>query len=139
MVANIEALHDANRHGWVDIQGEAGVGKSALAAHLVAENDWFYHYTWFRDAQSAENARKNLAAQLITVYGLKDSCAPGGNLPERAGTAKYLADVHEKAAAKRDKQVVGQLIVLVIDTLADIIQMVKARHRWGFPRLPNAV
>jgi len=142
LIAKIDEFIATSRHGWVDIQGEAGVGKSALAAHLVAENDWFYHYTWFPDARSPENARKNLAAQLITVYGLEDSCAPGGNLPERAGSAKYLADVLEKAAAKRDEQAAGRPIVLVIDTLADINSDGQGETPLGLPeaaQLPSKV
>jgi WD40 repeat protein len=122
VIAKINNFIAVNRQGWVDIQGEAGVGKSALAAHLVAENDWFYHYTHvdFPDAQSPENARKNLAAQLISVYGLEEDCAPGGRLPTHAGSAQYLAQVLEKAAARRDQVAAGRPIVLVIDTLPDL-------------------
>jgi WD40 repeat protein len=142
LIAKIHEFIAANRHGWVDIQGEAGVGKSALAAHLVAENDWFYHYTRFPDARSPENARKNLAAQLIKVYGLEESCAPRGYLPERAGSAKYLAEVLQEAAAKREREAAGRPIVLVIDTLADINSDGQGETPLGLPeaaQLPSKV
>jgi WD40 repeat protein len=134
LIAQINEFIATKSHGWVDIQGEAGVGKSALAAHLVEKNDWFYHYTCFPDARSPENARKNIAAQLISMYGLEESCAPNGNLPERAGRPKYLADVLEKAAAKRDNEAAGRPIVLVIDTLAEIDSDGQGETPLGLPK-----
>jgi WD40 repeat protein len=134
LIAQINEFITTKNHGWVDIQGEAGVGKSALAAHLVDKSDWFHHYTYFSDSRSPENARKNLAAQLISVYGLEESCAPGGYLPERAGRPKYLADVLEQAAAKRDEQATGRPIVLVIDTLAEIDSDGQGETPLGLPK-----
>ena len=123
------------------IQGEAGVGKSALAAHLVSSNDWFYHFTWFTGARSPENVRKNLAAQLISVFRL-DNHAPGGNLPPKAGEPKYLADILQEAAAKRDEVAAGRPIVLVIDTLAEIDSKGQSDTPLGIPsaeELPRKV
>jgi hypothetical protein len=119
LMAQVNEFIVKHRHGWVVIQGEAGVGKSALAAQLVSSNGWFYHYTWFTGAKNPENVRKNLAAQLISVFRL-DQYVPGGNLPSTAAEPKFLGDVLQEVAAERDKVAPGRPIVLVIDTLSEI-------------------
>jgi WD40 repeat protein len=141
LIARIGEFIDTKPRGWVVIQGEAGVGKSALAAYLVSKHDWFHHFTWFSDAKSPESARKNLAAQLISVFGLDDR-APGGDLPAHAGQPKYLASVLRDAAAKRDKETAGRPIVLVIDTLAEMEPDGQNETPMGLPRadeLPHKV
>jgi WD40 repeat protein len=121
IIAEIDKFIRDRPHGWVVIQGGAGVGKSALAAHLVAKNDWFYHYTYFSaaGARSPEKARRNLAAQLISVFGL-DMKTPGYGRESEWGKPEFLATVLRDAAAKRDEQAPGRPLVLVIDTLAEI-------------------
>jgi WD40 repeat protein len=117
LIADIDEFIATSTHGWVVVTGGAGVGKSALAAHLVWSRGWFYHFTRHESARSPESARKSLAAQLIGEFELDDQ-APDGVFPKNAARPEYLRQVLKAAANKRDQSDKrGQPIVLVIDGL----------------------
>jgi len=102
-------------HGYVVIRGEAGVGKSALAAHLVWTHPCVHHFTCLEPrARIPVEARRNLAAQLILSWGLADQFAPTG-----VGSPDWLLKIIHAATAarKRDLQRQDAPIVLVVDGL----------------------
>jgi len=77
------------RGGYLLVEAEAGMGKSALAAYLAFTRGWPAHFTRLPDGQIPERARRNLAAQLIARWHLDDA-APGGILPDGADTTTWL-------------------------------------------------
>lgn len=44
MIRQIEEFLRARNSGYLWIEAEAGMGKSALAAFLVRERGWFHHF-----------------------------------------------------------------------------------------------
>ncbi|MEV7326787.1 hypothetical protein AB0N27_01515, partial [Micromonospora sp. NPDC093244] len=115
-----ERITRADR-GYVVIRGEAGVGKSALAAHLVWTRPCAYHFTGLDGgARNPVEARKSLAAQLIGAWGLAQRFTPGDVFPAAAERPDWLAKVIRAAVAARNEQYppADRLpIVLVVDGL----------------------
>ncbi|MEU7871273.1 hypothetical protein [Dactylosporangium sp. NPDC049140] len=110
------AGHD---RGYVVVRGEAGVGKSALAAHLAWTRPCAYHFTRLGGgARNPVEARKSLAAQLLGGWSLGDRFAPHDVFPTAADRPDWLAKVLRAAAAERDRLTGARHpLVLVIDGL----------------------
>ena len=89
LIDRIDAFISDHDRGYVVVMGEAGVGKSCLAGHLVGTRPWLHHFTRLPGGRSAEAARKSLAAQLIARWSL-DVWAPGGVLPGSAGRPDWF-------------------------------------------------
>lgn len=54
--------------GYVVVEGEAGVGKSAFLVHHTLERHWVHHYCGVNEGSRPDVALRNLAQQLINVY-----------------------------------------------------------------------
>ncbi|MGI5214945.1 hypothetical protein [Plantactinospora sp. CA-290183] len=118
LIARIDECVAGQDRGYVVIRGEAGVGKSALAAHLVWTRPCVFHFTRLDGgARSPVEARKSLAAQLIGGWGLAERFTPGDVFPVAADRPDWLAKVLRAAAAERDRQRAKQPLVLVVDGL----------------------
>ncbi|BCY11418.1 WD40 repeat domain-containing protein [Actinoplanes sp. L3-i22] len=121
LVATIEETIGRQDRGYIVVRGEAGVGKSALAAHLVWTRPCVHHFTRIEGgARNPVEARKSLAAQLIGGWGLADRFTPGDAFPAAALRPDWLAKVIRAAAAARDAACPPEQrppIVLVIDGL----------------------
>lgn len=95
--------------GYVVVEGEPGIGKTALAAHLVAEHGWLHHFNI-----AAANIRSpsafigNLSAQLISRFDLGID-----QLPEHAvHDSGFLSGLLNDATAAAERPV-----VVVVDAL----------------------
>ncbi|MDX8146918.1 NACHT domain-containing protein [Lentzea sp. BCCO 10_0061] len=111
-------------HVWVE--GDAGVGKTALAAHLVRERGWAGHFSRLTLGGSAKVALRNLAGQLARDHGL----ATDGLLPERWCTPEGFPALLAKITPP---------LVLVVDG-ADEAEQVAGAQPWGLPmELPQGV
>ncbi len=79
--------------GYVMVKGEPGIGKTALAAHLVTSYGWLHHFNI-----AAENIRSpeaflgNLCAQLITRFGLDIDQLPEQGLRDSGFLVSLLND-----------------------------------------------
>ena len=106
------------RGGYLLVEAEAGMGKSALAAYLAFTRGWPAHFTRLPDGQIPERARRNLAAQLIARWHLDDA-APGGILPDGADTTTWLYGRLCDAARSRDSDPdeIDRPVVLLVDGL----------------------
>ncbi|MBV9139962.1 MAG: hypothetical protein JO115_03430 [Pseudonocardiales bacterium] len=117
LIDSIDAYIAREPCGYVVVQAEAGVGKSALAAHLVWTRPCAYHFTRLDGGRSPEQARRSLAAQLIGAWRLHDDLTPGDSFPTGAGRPDWLLRVLKAAAARRDENCPGQPLVLIVDGL----------------------
>ena len=104
----------ANPCGYVFIEAEAGLGKTAFAAWLVKTRGYLSHFSRYAGGRSARVALQNLSAQLITGFGL-DEQAPGGMLPEWAQTPGGFESLLGIAAGRARED--GRRLVLVVDGL----------------------
>ena len=116
---DIDAAIDQLCSGYVIVQAEAGLGKTAFAADLVQRREpSAFHFTWLPNGRSPESARLVLAAQLIFKWGLRDNFVKAnGEFPPHADTPGWLVDVLAAAAARRDQTCPGQPLVLIVDGL----------------------
>ncbi|NKE63838.1 NACHT domain-containing protein [Lentzea sp. PSKA42] len=112
--------------GYLWVEGDAGVGKTALAAHLVRERGWAGHFSRLTRGGSARVALRNLAGQLAREHGL----APGGLLPGRWCTPEGFETLLARITPP---------LVLVVDG-ADEAEQVPGAQPWGLPmELPPGV
>ena len=101
-----------NPCGYVFIEAEAGLGKTAFAAWLVRTRGYLSHFSRYSGGQSVRAALQNLSAQLITGCGLDDE-APGGMLPDWAQTPGGFETLLGKAALRFCRD--GRKLTLVVD------------------------
>ena len=150
LISEVDAAVTGSGHGYVVIQGEAGVGKTALAAHLVWNRPCAYHFTWLPGGRSPENARRTLAAQLILGWNLQDQLlAPGGRFPGRCDDPAWLVDILHAVAYQRNRTYadlpIRPPVVLIVDGLDEAEQATQGRETGiplGLPRpeyLPDGV
>ncbi|SFR24780.1 hypothetical protein SAMN04488564_10866 [Lentzea waywayandensis] len=112
--------------GYLWVEGDAGVGKTALAAHLVEERGWAGHFSRLTLGGSARVALRNLAGQIARDHDL----ARGGLLPERWCTPEGFPGLLSKITPP---------LVLVVDGADEAEQMAGAQP-WGLPmELPHGV
>jgi hypothetical protein len=103
--------------GYVVIEGEAGVGKTAFMAWVARERRYVHHFVRLMpDANDIGLALRNLSAQLIRAWDLQ-SLAVGGVLPASASRPDFFEEVLFEAAENRDASRPGEPIVIAIDGL----------------------
>jgi hypothetical protein len=101
------------RAGYVWLEADAGLGKTAFAAWLVRTRGYVGHFSR-QSSAGVTGALQNLAAQVITGCGLEE-VAPGGMLPGWAVSGHGFGSLlHKAVSARRDR------LVLVIDGLDEI-------------------
>ncbi|MBL7496891.1 ATP-binding protein [Frankia sp. CNm7] len=104
------------RGGYLLVEAEAGMGKSALATYLAFTRAWPAHFTRLAEGRAPATARLNLAAQLVARWRLEDA-APGGVLPDRADATAWLYGRLCDAAERRDQTEPDVPVVLLVDGL----------------------
>jgi WD40 repeat protein len=131
LIERIDTFIADHQCGYVVVQAGAGVGKSALAAHLVWTRKYPYHFTRLEGGRSPEQARRSLAAQLIDTWKLHD-LVPGDTFPASAGRPDWLVKVLREAAKRRDATCPGQPLVLIVDGLDEAAPPIPD-HDTGIP------
>jgi AAA ATPase domain len=121
--------------GYVVILGEPGIGKSAIAATLVARRGYVHHFNIApENIRTARQFLESVCAQLIIRYELDHSSLP----PDAGEDAGFLSQLLAEAAAKRG----DQPIVVVVDALdeAEDTGLSPSANRLFLPRaLPSGV
>jgi hypothetical protein len=100
--------------GYVFVEAEAGLGKTAFAAWLVRTRGWLSHFSRYAGGRTVRGALQNLSAQLVTGYELDDE-APGGMLADWAQTPGGFENLLRLAAARARQD--GKPLTLVVDGL----------------------
>ena len=136
LAAEIDSFIETSPCGYLFIEADAGMGKSAFAAWLVSTRGYLSHFSRYPGGRSARTALANLAAQLVRDYQLEE-WAPGGMLPDWArtpdGFAAMLAEAAGRAAAA------GSRLVIVADGL-DEAEPAEDGLPFGLPSyLPDGV
>lgn len=117
--------------GYVWIEAEAGLGKTALAAWLVKEHGYVSHFARYSRGESTRVALQNLAAQLIRRYRL-DDVPQVGMLPDWTYTPDTFEVLLERAAEQARTE--GPALVIVMDG-ADEAETAPGELPWGMPPL----
>ena len=119
--AEVDAFLRTHECGYLILEADAGMGKTAFLARLAQQHGYAHHAVRLMpDPRDATVALKNLAAQLIRAWDLT-ALAVGGVLPPGAGRPDFLQEVLEQAASARDALRPGEPVVLVVDGLNETV------------------
>ena len=129
LVAELDQFMAGNSCGYVFVEADAGLGKTAFAAWLAMTRGYVSHFSRYSGGRLSRTALQNLSAQLITGFALDDQ-APGGMLPEwtqtPAGFESLLSGAAQVASQRQER------VVLVVDGL-DEAQPSDDDLPFGFP------
>ena len=139
LVQAIEAFVSQSDRGYIVIEAEAGMGKTAFMAWVARERRYIHHFVRLMpDANDVGVALRNLAAQLIRAWDLQ-SRAVGGVLPANAGRPDFFEELLFEAAVRRDAARPGEPIVIAVDGLNETAAS-SIRNPLGLPSdLPTGV
>jgi hypothetical protein len=99
--------------GYIVIQGEPGIGKTALMAQLVKQRGYVHHFNIaIQNIRSARDFLANICAQLIVRYELAHPTLP----PEATQDSGFLVQLLAEAVDKTAKQPV----VILVDALDEV-------------------
>ena len=99
------------------MEAPAGLGKTALLAHLVATRGWVHHFSELAPGEAGiAAARMSLAAQLIRAYDLRDAGEGAEPVLSEAAASRpdFLRGLLSDASAQLRA---GEKLVLVVDAL----------------------
>jgi hypothetical protein len=102
-----------NPRGYFQVQGDPGIGKSALAAKLVKDNAYIHHFNIRSEGiNRTDMFLRNICAQIIAVYGLDHSSIPVEASQDNGFLVKLLNEVSQKLSGKKT--------VIVVDSLDEV-------------------
>jgi hypothetical protein len=117
--------------GYVFIDGQPGIGKSAVMAELVRTRDYVHHFNVATDGiRAPEQFLRNVCAQLIARYKL-----PYDELPPDAGRDTGFLDVLLRDAAAAAEVQDDLPVVLVVDALDEAEEPSGQDYQAGVNRL----
>ena len=121
LIAEIDTrLADPTVHsGWIVLEAEAGLGKTAVLAHLARTRHWAHHFAQRTNQDTTDRvlALRSLAAQLIPSCGLQQFLFQGGGLPDAAGRTDWFSRLLTAAARRRAAAGITDPLVVVVDGL----------------------
>jgi AAA ATPase domain len=120
--------------GYVTVRGEPGIGKTSIAAALVARRGYVHHFNIAQEnIRTARQFLENVCAQLIVRFRLDHKALP----PNTGEDSGFLSQLLAEAAARAEGPV-----VVVVDALdeAEDTGLPAAANRLLLPRvLPPGV
>ena len=114
--------------GYIIIQGEPGIGKTSVAAHLVRNKGYVHHFNIASDnIRSAHDFLANICAQLIVQFEL-----PYTRLPDDATRhSGFLSRLLGEAAGKTG----DRPLIILVDALDEAdLPLEPGRNRLDLPR-----
>ncbi|MCT9113057.1 hypothetical protein N4G69_47345, partial [Streptomyces mirabilis] len=133
LVECVDAFLDEQSCGFLWVEAEAGLGKTAWAAWLVRERGYVSHFARHTQGGSVRVGLRNLAAQLIHRFGLSARFAPGDMLPDWVSDPEGF-DALLSEAAERARVTQSEPLVIVMDG-ADEADVPVGGLPWGLPSL----
>ncbi len=102
LVAAIDEFVTSNDRGYLILEAEAGLGKTAFMAWVSKQRGYVHHFVrLMADPDDVGAALRNLSAQLIRAWDLTNQ-AVGGILPPAASRPEFFEEILYEAANKRD-------------------------------------
>jgi hypothetical protein len=121
LAAAIDDFVAETDRGWLLIEAEAGLGKTAFIAWVARDRRYVHHFVRLMpNADDVGAALRSLAAQLIRAWDLQH-LAVGGVLPPNASRPDFFADLLFEAASRRDAVRPGEPIVIAVDGLHETV------------------
>lgn len=109
--AKIDRFTQECRRGYFLLQGDPGIGKSALLAWLVRQRGYIHHFNIQAEGiHRAGTFLENLCVQLICTYGLDWNQLP----PEAGADVRFLKTLLEEVSRKLRP---GEKAILLVDAL----------------------
>ncbi|WP_322014449.1 ATP-binding protein [Paraburkholderia sp. J12] len=140
LTSRIDSFLCNNKSGYIVVEAEAGLGKTAFLAHLVRERGYIHHFIELaRGAAGIDAGLKSLAAQLVRVWDLQPFARTNA-LPAMTMRPDFLDSLLRLAADRRNELRPGEPIVMVIDALDESDVSTANGNVMGLPRvLPDGV
>jgi hypothetical protein len=115
----IDRFIGANPRGYYFVRGDPGIGKSALAAHLVKTRGYVHHFNIRSEGSNTAAFLGNICAQLIARYQLNHHMLPESALQNGQFLNRLLEEVSNKLAP-------GEKAIIVVDALDEVADPVPA-------------
>jgi len=112
LMREIDLFISTNARGYIFIEADAGLGKTAFAAWLVKTRKYLSHFSRYSGGQTVRVALQNLSAQLIIEFSLNEFVL-GEMLPEWAQSPEGFEFLLGKPAEKARRS--WNPLVLVVD------------------------
>lgn len=117
LVRELDRFVAERDRGYLVVEAEAGMGKTAFMAWLARERRYVHHFVRLMpDPDDIGVALRSLAAQLIRAWDVQE-LAVGGVLPPNASRPDFFEDLLEAVARRRDATKPGEPIVVTVDGL----------------------
>jgi AAA ATPase domain len=131
-----EALHtDEFPSGYIVVQGEPGIGKTALLAQLVKEHGYVHHFNIDpQGIRSSQAFLSNVCAQLVVRYELDHAALPA----EATQDGGFMLRLLTEAVANGDN-IPLVVVVDALDEAEDIGLASRANRLFLPPTLPAGV
>ena len=104
-------LHES---GYFFLQGDPGIGKTAIMAQLVLQNGYVHHFNIRSEINRTEDFLKNICAQLIATYDLNYDSLPAHVSEDGTVFQNLLHEVSDVVSGQNSK------CIIVIDALDEV-------------------
>lgn len=132
----ITQFTESSPRGYFRISGDPGIGKSALAAHMVRTNGYIHHFNISAQGTGRfDRFARNISAQLIAMYGLNHHILPQ-EVAHDPGMLDHLLREAAQTLSPSEK------IIIVVDALDEVDNSgmpQEANTLYLPPVLPNGV